>query len=102
MRSDLTIYTILAVGLMLAAWRLAARFRRTRRPRRWVHEQGYADDALRVEAEALLAARRARGELDQPTYEQLVQRLWGLPAPAGAPPDRTGPPPSPPGNLPDA
>jgi hypothetical protein len=37
------------------------------------------EDGLRAGAEAVLAARLARGEIDDATYARTMQALWGVP-----------------------
>lgn len=80
----------LAFVLVLAAWS-ALRLWRARSALGRLGDERHAEDALRARAEAVLAARLARGEIDRATYERLMERLWGLPAgtaptPAGAAP----------------
>ena len=95
----------IAFLLLMAAW-TAVRLRRSGALRR-LHDERQAEDLLRAQAEAVLAARVARGELDRAAYERLVERLWGPPpAPAesaaDAPPAPAPPPapPAPPGTSP--
>ncbi len=78
----------LAFVLVLAAWS-ALRLWRARAAIGRLGDERHAEDALRAQAEAMMAARLARGELDRATYERLVERLWGLPA---APADPGEPP----------
>ncbi len=64
---------IVGVWAVMRLWQARTALGRVRDERR-------AEDALRATAEAILAARLGRGEIDQATYEQLMERLWGLPA----------------------
>ena len=74
----------LVVVLLVLAW-IVLRLGKVRRSLARAHEPRHAESALRAQAEALLAGRLARGEIDQATYEELVKRLWGMPPSAGRP-----------------
>ncbi len=79
----------LALVLVLAAWG-ALRLWRARDAVGRLGDERLAEDALRAQAEAVLAARLARGEIDRPTYEYLMERLWGLPPAPAAPREPPG------------
>ena len=69
----------LVLLLLVLAW-IVFRLGKVRRSLRGVHDLRQADDALRLQAEALLAARLARGEIEQAAYQQLMQRLGDVPS----------------------
>ena len=70
--------TVISVCLLLLAW-LVVRVWRLRIPLRRLGDQQLDEDTLRARAEAVLAARLARGEIDDATYARTMQALWGLP-----------------------
>ena len=69
------------LALLLLVW-VVLRLGKVRRTLARAHDERQSEGALRAQAEALLAARLARGEIDQDTHRQLVQRLWGIEPPA--------------------
>lgn len=85
-----------AVAVIVAAWAIVRLWRAGGALTR-LRDEGRSEDGLRAMAEAVLAARLARGQIDQPTYERLMERLWGLeagPGPRSAP-AAPGTPPTP-------
>ncbi len=72
------------VAVLILAW-IVFRLGKVRRTMAGTRDEGSAEAALRAQAQALLAARLARGEIDEATHRQLVQRLWGVDAPVAPP-----------------
>ncbi len=65
-----------AVALGVAAWAIA-RLLRAHAQLRQLREPGLAEMTLRAEAEALLAARLERGEIDREAHRRALLRLNG-------------------------
>ncbi len=75
-----------AVGVGVGAWAVV-RLARARAHLRHMHDAELDDLALRAEAEAVLAARLERGEIDRDAYARALLQLEGLAAaPAAVPP----------------